>query len=121
MAFWSIIVIIIGIFTYLTYTKIEFVNLRNRSKKIVAKVVEYRKEKGPIRNDYTYLEYPYVKIDLEDADYTIRRLKYAKSGKKPFKIGQEVDVFWYGSNLLYWHAYDNGIHKYIPSKWNFLS
>ena len=121
MTIWTILFIIIGIYVYLTYTKIEFLNLRTGCKKISAEVVEYRKEKGPMRNDYTELDYPYVKIDLENEEYIIRKLKYANSMNKPFDIGQKVDVFWYGSDLLYWNAYDNGINKYLPNKWNLLN
>ena len=74
-----------------------------------------------MRNDYTELDYPYVKIDLENNQHTIRKLKYANSWNKPFKIGQKVDVFWYGNDLLYWNAYNNGINKYLPNKWNFIN
>ena len=112
--------IIIGLIFYLTYTKIEFIKIRTDSKKISAEVIEYRREKGPMRNDYTKLDYPYVKI-LDNNEYTIKKLKYATSGNRPFEIGQKIDVFWYGNDLLYWNAYDNGINKYLPNKWNFIN
>lgn len=121
MTFWILILTIFGFFFFLTHTKIEFINIRTGSKKISAEVVEYNKEKGAMRNDYTELDYPYVKIDLENEEYIIRKLKYANNWKKPFEIGQKIDVFWYENDLLYWNAYDNGINKYLPNKWNFLN
>ena len=123
MLIWSLI-IIIGIFLYLTHTKIEFLEIRNEKKKIKAEVIEYRKEKGLMRNDYSEMEYPYVKIDLENEDeyeYSVRKLRYANSLNRSFHIGQKVNVFWYGSDLLYWDAYENGIYKYLPKRWNIFS
>lgn len=117
---WTLLCFLLGIFLYLTHTKIEFLKIREGSIKITAEVVEYRKERGPMRNDYTKLNYPYVKIDLEKDDYIISKLRYADNVGKSFKIGQKIDVFWYGSDLLYWDAYDNGFNKYLPHKWNIL-
>lgn len=95
--------------------------MRNESKKIIAEVLEYRKEKGPMRNDYTELEYPYVKIDSDNKDeYSIRKLRYADNYKRAFYIGQKINVFWYNNDLLYWETYDNGIYKFIPNKWSFI-
>ncbi|WP_203258536.1 hypothetical protein [Hyunsoonleella ulvae] len=100
--------------------KVKHIEIRSRATKIKAEVVEYRKEKGPMRNDYTLLEYPYVRIDLDDEDYIIERLKYATSSGRYFKIGQIIDVFWYDNYLLYWDAYDNGIYKYFPGSWKLI-
>ena len=121
MGIWSFVIIGIGILIYMIHTKIQFVKLRSSALKIKAEVVEYRQEKGPMRNDYTKLNYPYVKIDLENGDYTIRRLRYADNISKPFKIGEVIYVFWYNNDLLYWNTYDRGWKKYLPEKWNFLS
>lgn len=82
-----------------------------------AEVVEYRYHKSPMRNDYTQMTYPYVKIN-EESERLIK-LKYASSGSKPFKIGEQVDVFWYAGVLYFWHAYDRGINKFLPKKWDF--
>ena len=114
---WSIPIILIIIVLFLTNSKIEHIKLRIDSKKISAEVVEYRKEKGPMRNDYTLLNYPYVKIDLDDGDFIIRKLRYASNSNKPFKIGEKIFVFWYISDLLYWNAYDKGLYKYLPGSW----
>ncbi|WP_024771917.1 hypothetical protein [Aquimarina macrocephali] len=121
MRIWSVVLIIIGILGYLTYTKIQFIKLRSNSLKIEAEVVEYRREKGPMRNDYTQLNYPYVKINLENEDYTIRKLRYADSLSKPFKIGEIIYVFWNDNDLLYWNTFDKGWKKHLPEKWNFLN
>lgn len=114
------LVFVFIIFVVLTNSKIDHLEMRSSSKKIKVEVVEYRKEKGPMRNDYTMLDYPYVKIDL-DNDYMISKLKYANSFSKAFTIGDQIDVFWYGSDLLYWNAYDEGLYKYLPQKWNILN
>ncbi len=52
---WSIPITLILILLFLTISKIGHIKLRNNSKKINAEVIEYRKEKGPMRNDYTLL------------------------------------------------------------------
>lgn len=117
---WSIIIILIIFILFLINSKIEHIKLRNNSKKISAEVVEYRKEKGPFRNDYTLLNYPYVKIELDDGEYTIRKLRYASNANKPFKIGEKIFVFWNISDLLYWNAYDRGLYKYLPESWKII-
>ncbi|UTW67042.1 hypothetical protein KFE94_02705 [bacterium SCSIO 12643] len=83
-----------------------------------ARVVEYRKEKVPIRNDYTRMDYPFVVL-LPDRDRIIRKLRYANSWSKPFEIGEEIDVFFNENDLLYWDAYEQGIYKYMPDTWRF--
>jgi hypothetical protein len=98
--------------------KVHFLNLRDGSEKIKAQVIEYRKEKGPIRNDYTMLNYPYVKILTDGPDQgKVRRLRYATNWSKQFKIGQTIHVFRNSGELLYWDAMEEGIKKYLPSKW----
>lgn len=86
--------------------------------KIEAEVIEYRKEKGPIRNDFTMLSYPYVAILTEGPDYgKVRRVRYAHNWSKPFRIGERIEVFWSCGELLYWNAMDKGIDRYLPAKW----
>ncbi|MCC4212030.1 hypothetical protein [Leeuwenhoekiella parthenopeia] len=104
---------------FLIHSKIKFLELRDGSKKLKATVVEYSKERGSMRNDYTLLNYPYLRILLDDAYYVKQKLRYANNWNKPFEIGQEIDVFWLGSDLLYWDAYDTGFYNYLPSKWSF--
>ncbi|RXG18360.1 hypothetical protein DSM03_1011042 [Leeuwenhoekiella aestuarii] len=104
---------------FLIHSKVKFLKLREGSKKLLATVVEYRKERGPMRNDYTLLNYPYVRISTEDLYYVKQKLKYANNWDRPFEIGQEVEVFWCGSDLLYWNAYETTFFKYLPSKWSF--
>ncbi|WP_348739208.1 hypothetical protein [Tenacibaculum sp. 190524A02b] len=94
--------------------------MRNNSKKIYAEVVEYRKEKGSMRNDYTLLNYPYVKIETEKGEYIVVKLRFADNSSKPFKIGEKIVVFWYMDDLLYWNAYDNGLYKYLPESWKII-
>ena len=120
----SIFIIFIAIFFLLVKlnAKMHFLGLREGSEKIKAEVVEYRKEKGPIRNDYTMLNYPYVKILTDGPDEgKIRRLRYATNWSKAFKVGQTVHVFWNAGELLYWDAMDKGIEKFLPSKWPWTS
>lgn len=120
MAVLVIIVLILSLaFVYLTNTKIEHLEIRSKAKKISAEVVEYRKERVQMRNDYTELNYPYVKIDLDNGECTIKKLRYANSWNQPIEIGQQVDVFWYGGELLLWNAYDSGFYKLLPVKWFF--
>ena len=33
---------------------------------------------------------------------------------KPFKIGEEIDVYWYASELYYWNAYERGLFRLLP-------
>lgn len=114
-------IILLLALVYTIYNKIKYTKLRNNSKKIKATIFEYRKEKGPFRNDFTLLNYPYVKIDLDNNEYIIQKLSYADNYSSPFMIGEQVYVFWYEDKLLYWNAYDRGIYKYFPKKllsWN---
>lgn len=107
--------ILLGYVVVMTNSKIQFLNIRKRAVKLKAQVIEYRKEKGPIRNDYTMLQYPYVKVLSDGPDQgKIRRLRYANNWSKPFRVGELVDVFWSGGELLYWNAMDKGIQKYLP-------
>ncbi|MNK30389.1 hypothetical protein D3C87_488060 [compost metagenome] len=103
----------------MTNTKIQFVKARTLAKKISATVIEYRLEKGPLRNDYTKLDYPYLKLDLPNTEDKEVKLHYANSLKKPFKIGEKIDVFWLENKLVYWNAYDNGFSKFLPKTWAF--
>lgn len=112
---------IVTIFRIITEinSKKEFYNLRNGKKKLLAKVVEYKKYKSPLRNDYTQILYPHV-IIIGDEDEKSIRLKFTRYPKKPFKIGEEINVFWHGKLLYFWDAYDIGWQKKIPSNWDFL-
>ena len=110
------ILVVVGILIFLMHTKIEFIRNRNGCEKISAEVIEYRKEKSPMRNDYTLLEYPYVRI-CDGDEYILRKLRYANNWQKPFKIGERIDVFWLGNDLLYWNAFDKGIYTFLPEKW----
>jgi hypothetical protein len=74
--------------------KVHFLDLREGSEKIKAEVIDYRKEKGPMRNDYTRLNYPYVKILTDGPDRgKVRRLRFATNWSKRFKKGQTIYVF----------------------------
>ncbi|GAB5401328.1 MAG: hypothetical protein Aureis2KO_29130 [Aureisphaera sp.] len=111
-------VVAVIILIYLTNEKIRFINERKASKKLNAKVVSYISEKGPMRNDHTMLEYPYVKIG-SDEDSIPRKLKFANNITRSFELDEEINVFWSGTDLLYWNAYDKGLYKYLPEKWKF--
>lgn len=115
-----VFITLIVVFVHMANEKIEYLEIRSKSKKIIATVVEYRKEKSPLRNDYTELNYPYVKIDLDNGEYIIEKLRYANSWSSSLKIGQQVDVFRYGGDLLLWNSFENGIYKFLPKKWTFL-
>ena len=99
--------------------KVDFYEMRIGKEKILAQVIEYRDHKSPMRNDYTQIPYPYVRVNPEDKDSRLIKLKYANNMWKPFKIGDQVGVFWYGGVLYYWDSYDSIITKYLPSRWDF--
>lgn len=88
---------------YQMNNKIEFLKLRNGKNKIKSTVVEYRKEKSPLRNDFTLLEYPYVKIKdgINEDDFIVRKLRYASNFERSFKIGEETSTFYCNGDLLY--------------------
>jgi len=111
-----LLLICVGVLVFLTQSKIDFIKNRAGCEKIVAEVMEYRKEKSPMRNDYTMLEYSYVKINSGSDGYILRKLRYAHNWGRSFKIGEFVDVFWLGGDLLYWNAFNNGVYKYLPEK-----
>lgn len=113
---WSIVFVFIVGLLFSIYSKIRHITLRNNSKKISAVVVEYRREKAPIRNDYSRLNYPYVRIETEQ-DCKIVKLRFADSFSKPFEIGEQIFVFWNGNDLLYWDAYEKGLYQYLPKSW----
>jgi hypothetical protein len=62
MGFFVLSIFIIVILLDITHKKIKFIKTRDASKKLIAEVIEYKSEKGPMRNDYTLLKYPYVRI-----------------------------------------------------------
>ena len=104
--------------------KIDFLEMRARSEKIEAEVIDFRQEKKErMRNDYVINTYIYVKILSEGPNQgKERRLQYAYplSGLNlswPFKIGETIDVFWSGGELFYWNAMDKGVARYLPNKW----
>lgn len=112
-----VILIVIAIFVLFTMnTKIQFLKTREGAKKLRAKVIEYRAQKGPMRNDFTKLNYPFVNILSED-EQLLRKLRYANSTSKPFKIGEEIDVFFSGGDLLYWDTYNRGLYRFLPESW----
>ncbi|KAA3439207.1 hypothetical protein [Rufibacter hautae] len=96
------------------YNKNYFYKLRRPSEKLFAEVVEYRWEKGPMRNDYTKLCYPYVRISGKE-ESSLVKLSYANNHSEPFKIGEVVEVFWHEKTLLYYHACETGFMKFIPA------
>lgn len=97
--------------------KLRFLKMREGCTPIVARVIEYRNERGPMRNDFTKLPYPYVSIN-EDRT-RLFKVKYASSGSHPFKINEDINVFWFSGTLYYWETFDTGIYKYIPKKFRF--
>lgn len=97
--------------------KVAFAEMKKGKTPRKAKVLFYKKEQVPFRNDFTKIPYPYVELEGDESRPT--RLKYAKSGHKPFKVGSYIDVFFYGGTLYYWHAYDKGLLKLFPSSWKF--
>ena len=116
---WFIPILLVVILVSIN-NKVKYTVLRNNSIKVSARVVEYRLEKVPIRNDFTRIDYPFVVL-LPDRDRLIRKLKYTNSWSKPFEIGEEINVFLYENDLLYWNAYENGLYKFLPNTWDFWS
>ncbi len=84
-----------------------------------AKVVKYKKEKVPLRSDYTKISYPYVSINNPDEPSVLVKLRYASSFQKTLSIGQETNVLFYAGELLYWDTCNQGVYKYLPSKFKF--
>lgn len=117
---WTILVILIILFLLFTNSKIEHTRNRNNSRRIHAEVAEFRREKGPKRNDFTLLEYPYVRIETKKDAYILVKLRYANNANRPFYIGEKISVFWHNDYLLYWNAYENGIYKYLPETWKII-
>ena len=116
---WSIFILVILFILFHWYSKVKFCERKHEKEFFIAEVIEYRNEKISIRNDYTKIPYPYVRTNKDNPSLT--RVKYAKSGSLPFEIGENIDVFWEGDVLYYWSAYDIGLYKFLPSKWNFWS
>ena len=117
MTYIGITILIVAIFLILTREKVNFIKDRNQSKKLTAKVIEYRHEK--ISKGDKMARYPYVKIG--DDDTILRRLKYQPSiiGRY-LQVGNHIPVFWNGLDLMYWGEFDIGILKYFPKNWNFI-
>jgi hypothetical protein len=116
---WTVLTLLTLFILFEWKNKIDFYKSRVGKERLKAIVVEYRKEKGPMRNDYTMIPYPYVIIDGDVSK--LIRLKYASSVSKPFPIGEEVEVFFQAGILYYWGAYEKGLSKFLPSKWDFWS
>ena len=115
---WGSIIFFLGALLIVINEKIQFLKKRKGCKKIEAEVESYKKETGGMRNDYTTLHYPYVKIEYEPDEYILVKLRYANNITKPFSIGEKVNVFWFYDDLLYWDTYEKGIYKYLPNSWN---
>ena len=113
------IVLVVILFLILTREKVNFLKDRAQSKKLTARVVEYRSERIS-KADSKKESYPYVFIENDTT--ILRKLKYKSLiiGGKYLKKGEYVPVFWNGLDLMYWDAYDVGINKYIPGSWNFI-
>ncbi len=111
---WIVIALIIAFgLSLMVYNKKHFYKIRSSSEILQAEVIEFRWEKGPIRNDYTKLCYPYVRI-LQGGNTSLIKLRFANNSSAPFEIGEVIDVFWHDNTLLYYHACDNGLMKFIP-------
>lgn len=117
MGFFVLFVFIIVLLLSIIHKKTQFIKTRRASEKLTAEIIEYRSERGPMRNDYTLLEYPYVRIGAYDTN--LIKLKYANNTSRPFEIGERVSVFWYEDDLMCWDALDRGLYKYLPERWNF--
>lgn len=89
-----------------------FIKLRKNAQKQNATVVSFKKEKiQSLRNNFTKIEYPYIKLANEDA---IVRLSNADSLFKLYKINEKVEVFHHQDKWLDWHMYDKGLYRFIP-------
>ena len=119
--FFVIAIIIGGVLNLVIHinSKKSYYELREGREKLKAKVIEYKKYKSPMRNDFTQILYPHVILVNSDKQNSIR-LKYTTYPKKPFEIGEEIDVFWNDKILCYWDSYDTGWQKKLPSNWDFL-
>ncbi|UBZ15117.1 hypothetical protein LDL77_05215 [Flagellimonas marinaquae] len=123
MGTWIIVIFIVAfVIAYLigvTKLKIAHHESRLSSKRIKAEVVNYKLENNTPLGDDGSKYYPCVKIQVDDKDYIIQKLEYGKGHPVSFKKGELIDVFWYGGKLYYWHEFERGIFKYLPSKLNF--
>ncbi|UTW64495.1 hypothetical protein KFE98_10265 [bacterium SCSIO 12741] len=109
----GLVAFVIMYLLFLIYEKHRFLKLRNKSEKKFAIVKEYRKEKAQLRNNYSQLDYPYIKVEKIGNDELVR-LRYANSLYRYFKIGEVVEVFYMNGNWLYWSTPEKGINKYLP-------
>lgn len=114
---WFILTFVLLLLIYNSYLKWKFNRIRSNSKKRKGHVVQYKKEEGPMRNDYTKLHYPYVKIDFQNKASKTYKLRYASSSSKPFKIGENIDVFLHENELFYWKTFETGLSRFIPDFW----
>lgn len=108
---------IIVVYVVLSYYKITHRKKRLNKEKIKAKVVKYEMVTTQVsRNHYNSGMCIFVKI-IDGNDSICVPLNYSFFIlSRPFKIDQEIDVFWYASDLYYWNSFENGLHKYLISK-----
>lgn len=102
-----------ALFIILSYLKNEHLKKRNGKKKLSARVNKHEMVTSKVRRNHYHTERKtYVVIDNEQppVSYPLNVPLF-----RSYYINQEIDVFWYRSKLYYWHAYQKGIFKYVPS------
>jgi len=110
----TIPVFFILIYILLAYLKKNHLEKRQNKNKIKARVVKYKMvTKETSRNHYNSGLSIFVEI-IDNQDKFTKPLNYSFFIlSRPFKINQEIDVFWYASDLYYWNSYENGLFKYV--------
>ncbi|GAB5566178.1 MAG: hypothetical protein Wins2KO_32410 [Winogradskyella sp.] len=120
---WYIILCIAGFviiyFFALVMIKINHATSKSISKKLRAKVVEFKLEHGSPLGDDGSRYYAYVQIEMENKDVIFQKLEHEIGviALAPFKKGEIINVFWNKGKLFYWNSYQRGIFKLLPSKW----
>ena len=98
-----------------TCLKTSFLLRRDKSRKHIATVVEYKNERIP-GNILRKAAIPYVTIN--DSSSKLHKLSFNSQGKLFFREGEEVEVFWHKDKLYFWDTFDQlWFDKITPSNW----
>lgn len=99
--------------------KVDFYIIRKGKKAIIGQVLKYQKVQTKQRGRLEIYHHPHVEVP--NVKNRLIKLNYPNiwSPVRPFKIGEEVKVFYYGGQLFYWDSFNRGISKFLPKIWEF--
>lgn len=111
--------ILLTIFLICTYYKIEHLKIRKDKTSIPAVVYEFKTETKKVSRNHSQIG-RYANVKVLDENERITRLHYPITFIFPdIQINENIETFWYAGELQLWNAYQDGIFKYLPSKWWF--